>query len=111
MHCEQVKLKDKTYENKLVFFFQLEGPAQLDRLNYQQNSQELLHSLETNLSRLLRQKSEDSLNKFEEYQIKLKQYQLIPEEIEWEMLSASAFVTSVSSCTGKYSREDLHFIM
>ena len=75
----------------------------------QEDSLESLHSLETNLSRLLRQQSEDSLNKFEEYQIKLKQYQLIPEEIVWEMLSASAFVTSVSSTTGKYSGALLKF--
>ena len=79
---------------------QLEAPSQLERMKYQEESRELLHSLETNLSRLLRQKSEDSLDKFEEYQDRIKAYQTIPEEIQWEMLSASAFVTGVSTTTG-----------
>ena len=69
-------------------------------MKFQEESRELLHSLETNLSRLLRQKSEDSLDKFEEYQDRIKAYQTIPEEIQWEMLSASAFVTGVSTTTG-----------
>ena len=83
-----------------IFVSQLEAPSQLERMKYQQDSLELLHSLETNLSRLLRQKSEDSLDKFEEYQDRIKAYQTIPEEIQWEMLSASAFVTGVSTTTG-----------
>ena len=83
-----------------IFVSQLEAPSQLERMKYQQDSRELLHSLETNLSRLLRQKSEDSLDKFEEYQDRIKAYQTIPEEIQWEMLSASAFVTGVSTTTG-----------
>lgn len=83
-----------------AIFIELEAPSQLERMKYQQDSLELLHSLETNLSRLLRQKSEDSLDKFEEYQDRIKAYQTIPEEIQWEMLSASAFVTGVSTTTG-----------
>ena len=63
----------QNYGLKLYLFVsQLEAPSQLERMKYQQDSLELLHSLETNLSRLLRQKSEDSLNKFKEYQDRIK---------------------------------------
>ena len=55
-----------------LFVSQLEAPSQLERMKYQEESRELLDSLETNLSRLLRQKSEDSLDKFEEYQDRIK---------------------------------------
>ena len=47
-----------------------------------------------------RQKESSSIASFATYKSELERYHAIPDEIEWTMLSASAFVNSVSSSTG-----------
>ena len=60
-----------------------------------------LQEVETNLTKLVRLRSKDSKKVMAEYVNLLEEFHSIPDEIPWEMLSASAFVNSVSTTTGK----------
>ena len=83
-----------------AIFIQLEAPHQKIRL---QNKIDLLQKvtyLRSNLSLAVKQKSPKAKHLFNDYVNTLEEYLAIPEEIEWEMLSAAAFVNSVSSTTG-----------
>ena len=48
--------------------------------------------------------STQALTQFEEYSEKLRELSQIPDEIKWDMLSSSAFVTSISSTTGELKK-------
>ena len=81
-------------------FIELEAPEQKIRLQTKANLQQKVQDLRTNLSIAVRERSENAKKLFVNYVETLEEYHALPDEIEWEMLSASAFVNSVSSTTG-----------
>ena len=83
-----------------AIFIELEGPAQRIRLQNKLDLYKTLNEVESNLTKSVRNKSRESKKLFEMYVTILEEYHALPDEIEWEMLSASAFVNSVSSTTG-----------
>ena len=82
-----------------AIFVELEAPAQKRRRQDQDSLGIRLDHLEANLTQLLRSKG-PSIEAFEQFRTELTKYHQIPKEITWEMLSASAFINSVSSTTG-----------
>ena len=84
-----------------AIFIELEAPAQLMRQKQKLDLQVQLKEVESNLTKLIRNRSRDSKKVMAEYVGLLEEFHALPEEIPWEMLSASAFVNSVSTSTGK----------
>ncbi len=86
-----------------AIFIQLEGPSQKERMAATEALAKLVEECRRNISSLLTSgdDEEGSADAMASYGSKLLELTNTEEEIEWEMLSASAFVTSVSSTTGK----------
>lgn len=76
------------------------------RIKYKQDLEEEIARMKANLTqRIVRPPGiQDHRNPssalFMEYAEKLKEYHTLPNEIKWDMLSASAFVNSVATTTG-----------
>ena len=83
-----------------AIFIELEAPLQKIRLQNKIDLLQKVTDLRSNLSLAVKEKSPKAKKLFCDYVDTLEEYHLIPKEIEWEMLSASAFVNSVSSTTG-----------
>lgn len=79
-----------------IWIIQLEEPDQMKRQEEKQTLFLHLTQLEQNMTSRL----DEAI--FEQYLKSLKTYHAVPEEIPWNMLSASAYVNSVSSTTGKF---------
>ncbi len=91
-----------------AIFIQLEGPAQEERFAVRARLQEEVSILKRNLSYMLgssvRFNRTSAMAVLRDYSHKLSSLESTRKEIQWDMLSASAFVTSVSSTTGEDSR-------
>ena len=83
-----------------AIFIELEAPAQLMRQKDKLDLNTQLKEVESNLTKLIRIRSKDSKKVMAEYVLLLEEFHALPDEIPWEMLSASAFVNSVSTSTG-----------
>ena len=83
-----------------AIFIELEAPAQLMRQKEKLDLHTQLKEVESNLTKLIRIRSKDSKKVMAEYVSLLEEFHALPDEIPWEMLSASAFVNSVSTSTG-----------
>ena len=83
-----------------AIFIELEAPAQMLRQKEKTDLQLRLQEVETNLTKLVRLRSKESKSVMAHYVDLLEEFHSMPHEIPWEMLSASAFVNSVSTTTG-----------
>ena len=83
-----------------AIFIELEAPAQMLRTKRKSDLEINLKEVQSNLTKLVRLRSTDSKKVMAEYVNLLEEFHSIPDEIPWEMLSASAFVNSVSTTTG-----------
>jgi hypothetical protein len=87
----------------LTIILQIEEPAQVERELIKTEMWSKVTDMESELFKLVRSKSiskHEISALFKEYTQLITEYHLLPEEIPWEMLSATAFVNSVSSTTG-----------
>ena len=82
-----------------AIFIELEAPLQKIRLQNKIDLLQKVTDLRSNLSLAVKEKSPKAKKLFCDYVDNLEEYPLIPKDIEWEMLSASALVNSVSSPT------------
>lgn len=82
--------------------FQLEHPAQEERMKKREEFHQNLMKVEDSLINLVLLNDADAKALFEKYVQGLDEYHGMPDEIKWDMLASSAFVNAVSSTTGDY---------
>ena len=86
-----------------AIFIELEKPSQDERFEVRAVLESEVKTLKRNLTMALKDPNLDpavALKGLKVYRDKLEELSAAPEEIKWDMLAASAFVTSVSSTTG-----------